>query len=127
MIGETAFHPFISHFSPALFVAGAAALFLAKKRGQPELAWAASLNFSVGLLAVMLAAFSGMIAVDIGRFTSEQAEGHQGYSFLFVILYGICAVYSYTRAYSSTAVLFYVLNFLAMAASVYSGYRLVFF
>ncbi len=68
-----------------------------------------------------------MIAVDIGRFTSEQAAGHQGYSFLFAMLYGVCAVYSYTRAYSSTALLFYVLNFLAMIASVYSGYRLVFY
>jgi uncharacterized membrane protein len=126
MSGPISFHPFLSHFSPALFVAGAALLILAKKRNHSGLAAAASLNLSLGFLAAVIGDFSGMLSADMSAKTTLQVEGHQGYSFLFTFFYGLCAVFSYTRAFSSAAVVFYALNFLAMCASVYSGYLLVF-
>lgn len=127
MIGPISFHPFFSHFPPALFVAGVILLILAKKRNHSGLAAAASLDFSLGFLAAVIAAFSGMLSADLGTKTTLQVEGHQGYSFLFTALYGFCTVFSYTKTFSTTAVIFYILNFLAMCASIYSGYLLVFY
>jgi len=127
VISSVTFHPFISHFPTALFVAGLLLLYLARKRNRPVLAAAGSLNFSIGFLAVLMAAFSGMVSVDVGLRTTVEVQGHQGYSFLAAILYGFCMVYSYIRAYSPTAILFYALNLAALGASVYSGYLLVFY
>lgn len=127
MISHLSSHSFLSHFSPALFVAGLALLFLAKKRNHSGLAAAASLNFSLGFLAAVIADFSGMLSADMSGKTVLQVEGHQGYSFLFTVLYGFCTVFSYTKTFSSAAALFYIFNFLAMCASVYSGYLLVFY
>lgn len=121
------FHPFLSHFPPALFIAGVILLVLAKKRDKPILAAAASLNLSIGFLAAVLAVFSGLLSEDMGSKTALQVESHQSYSFLFAFFYGVCMVFSYTKANSGTAVFFYILNFLAMCASIWSGYLLVFF
>ena len=127
MSSPISFHPFLSHFSPALFVAGLILLALAKKRNHAGLAAAASLDFSLGFLAAVIGDFSGMLSADMSAKTALQVEGHQGYSFLFTIFCGFSAVFSYTRAFSSAAAVFYVLNFLAMCASIYSGYLLVFY
>jgi len=43
-----------------------------------------------------------------------------------VILLVICTAYAYTNALSRNAFIFYVLNFLLMGATAYSGYLLVF-
>ena len=90
------------------------------------MAAAASFNFSIGLLMAVLAALSGMVSADINLRTNVEIEGHQGYSLLLVILYGFCTGYSYTQAYSNTALIFYTVNLLMLIASVYSGYLLVF-
>ena len=105
MISTVTFHPFISHFPTALFVAGLALLFLARRKDNPRYASAASFNFSIGFLAAFLADFSGMVSVDIGLMSTVDVQGHQGYSFLFTVLYGFCTAYSYSKAYSRTALL----------------------
>ncbi|GJL78666.1 MAG: hypothetical protein NPINA01_16550 [Nitrospinaceae bacterium] len=87
---------------------------------------AGSFNLSLGLLAAVLADFSGMLSADLGLKSTVEVEGHQGYSFLFTILYGFCVGYSYTRPYSLAALSLYGSGLLAMVASVYSGYLLVF-
>lgn len=122
-----AFHSFLSHFPPALFLAGLILLFLARKRDNPVLAAAASLDFSIGFLIAVMAVFSGLLAEDMGSKSALQVESHQVYSFLCVVFYGCCMVFSYTKSNSGTAIFFYMLNFLALCASIWSGYLLVFF
>jgi len=126
MISSVSFHPFISHFPPSLFVAGVALLFLARRKNQPIYQTAGSFNLSLGLLAAVLADFSGLLSTDLGLRTSVEVEGHQGYSFLFTILYGFCTGYSYTQPYSRTAYLLYASGLIALVASAWSGYLLVF-
>jgi uncharacterized membrane protein len=126
MISSVSFHPFISHFPPSLFVAGVALLFLARKKSRPIYKTAGSFNLSLGLLAAVLADFSGLLSTDLGLRTSVEVEGHQGYSFLFTILYGFCTGYSYTQPHSRTALTLYGCGLLALGASAYSGYLLVY-
>ena len=126
MISSVSFHPFISHFPPALFVAGLALLFLAKKRNDQKLNYAASFNLSLGLLAAVVASFSGMMSVDISLRTTVDVEGHQGYSFLFTILYGFVVGYSYTNSFSKTAQGFYIVGLVTMCVCLFTGYQLVF-
>ncbi len=101
-------------------------MWLARKRSDDRLVQAAGLNFSAGLLMGILAVFTGLFAADIGMWPTVQVEGHQGYSFAFVVVLVICTVFAYTRALSKTAFLFYVLNLLIMGATAWSGYVLVF-
>ena len=84
MISSISFHPFISHFPPALFVAGLALLFLAKKQNNPKLNSAASFNLSLGLLAAVVSSFSGMMSVDLNLLTTIDVEGHQGLSLIHI-------------------------------------------
>lgn len=126
MLSSVSLHPFISHFPAALFAAGVFLLVLSRRKNDPQLQAAASFNFSLGLLAVVMADFSGMLSADLGLRTTLEVEGHQGYSFLFTVLYAFCVGYSYTRAFSTTAIFFYSTGFLALGASLYSGYKLVF-
>ena len=126
MISSVTFHPFLSHFPTALFGAGILLLWLSYKKGNPRLQSAASFNLSIGFLMSVIATLSGMISADINLKTNTEIEGHQGYSMLCVVLYGFCTGYSYTNPYSSSAKTFYVVNTLAVGASVWSGYSLVF-
>ena len=126
MISSVSFHPFISHFPPALFVAGLVLLFLSKKKRDSKLNSVASFNLSLGLLAAVVASFSGMMSVDIGLRTTVEVEGHQGYSFLFTIVYGFVVGYSYTNAFSKTAQGFYLIGLMTMCICVITGYQLVF-
>ena len=126
MISTVSFHPFISHFPPALFVAGLLLLFLALKKNDGTLQSAGAFNLSLGLLAAVVACFSGMVSVDINLRTVFDVEGHQGYAFLFTVLYGFSASYAYTNTFSRTAVGYYIAGFLAMGICLFSGYQLVF-
>ena len=126
MLSSISFHPFISHFPPALFVAGLALLFLAKKQNNPKLNSAASFNLSLGLLAAVVSSFSGMMSVDLNLLTTIDVEGHQGYSFLFTVLYGFVVGYSYTNSFSKTAQGFYIVGLLTMCVCLFTGYQLVF-
>ncbi|MFQ5715488.1 MAG: DUF2231 domain-containing protein [Nitrospinales bacterium] len=126
MISSVTFHPFISHFPTALFVAGICLLVLANKRENPGLTAAASFNFSAGFLMSVLATITGLVSSDLNLRTTVEIQGHQGFSLAFVFFYGFSAAYSYIRAFSNTAIIYYCLTFLAMCASVYSGYLLVF-
>ena len=126
MISSVTFHPFISHFPPALFVAGLALLFLSKKRNDPKLGSAASFNLSLGLMASVVASFSGMMSVDIHLLSTVDIEGHQGYSFLFTVIYGFAVGYSYTNSYSRTAVGFYTVGLVTMCICLFTGYLLVY-
>ena len=126
MISSISFHPFISHFPPALFVAGLALLFLAKKQNNLELNSAASFNLSLGLLAAVVSSFSGMMSVDLNLLTTIAVEEHQGYSFLFTVLYGFVVGYSYTNSFSKTAQGFYIVGLLTMCICLFTGYQLVF-
>ena len=126
MFSPSAIHPFTSHFPIALFVAGILLLFLGRGKSRPVWVAAGSINLSFGLLAVLTAVFTGLFSADIGLFATEEIEGHQGWSFLTVILFAVCVVFSYTRTFSSAAIIFYLSNFLALCASVYSGYILVY-
>ena len=126
MLSSISFHPFISHFPPALFVAGLALLFLAKKQNNPKLNSAASFNLSLGLLAAVVSSFSGMMSVDLNLLTTIDVEGHQGYSFLFTVLYGFVVGYSYTNSFSKTAQVFYIVGLLTMCICLFTGYQLVF-
>jgi uncharacterized membrane protein len=125
MISTVSFHPFISHFPPALFVAGLFLLFLARKSDE-KLKSAGAFNLSLGLLAAVVACFSGMVSVDINLRTVVDVEGHQGYAFLFTVLYGFSAGYAYTNTFSRTAVGYYIAGLLAMGICLFSGYQLVF-
>ena len=126
MISSVTFHPFISHFPPALFVAGLILLFLAHKKNDEKLKAAGAFILSLGLLASVVADFSGMVSVDINLLTVVDVEGHQGYSFLFTILYGFSAGYAYTNTFSRTAVGYYMAGLLVMGICLFSGYQLVF-
>ena len=126
MISSVSFHPFISHFPPALFVAGLTLLFLAKNKKDPKLNSAASFNLSLGLLAAVVSSFSGMMSVDLNLLTTVDVEGHQGYSFLFTVLYGFVVGYSYTSSFSKTAQGFYIVGLVTMCLCLFTGYKLVF-
>jgi uncharacterized membrane protein len=126
MVSAVSFHPFISHFPPALFVAGLALLFLAHKKNDAKLKAAGAFNLSLGLLAAVVASFSGMVSVDINLYTVVSVEGHQGYSFLYTILVGFSTGYAYTNSYSRTALGYYVAGILVMGVCLFSGYQLVF-
>ena len=126
MISAVSLHPFISHFPIALYVAGLGLIILARVKEHPAYVNAAAFNLSIGLLTAILANFTGMVSTDLELRTTVEVEGHQGYSFLFTILYGFSTGYSYTKVYSSTAVMFYVFGLFALCASAYSGYALVF-
>jgi uncharacterized membrane protein len=126
MISAVSFHPFISHFPPALFVAGLALLFLAHKKDDAKLKAAGAFNLSLCLLAAVVASFSGMLSVDLNLFTVVSVEGHQGYSFLYTVLVGFATGYAYTNTYSRTALGYYVAGVLVMGICLFSGYQLVF-
>ena len=126
MISSVTFHPFFSHFPPALFVAGLILLFLAHKKNDEKLKAAGGFNLSLRLLASVVADFSGMVSVDINLLTVVAVEGHQGYSFLFTILYGFSTGYAYTNTFSRTALGYYTAGLLAMGVCLFSGYQLVF-
>jgi uncharacterized membrane protein len=126
MISTVSFHPFISHFPPALFVAGLLLLYLSHKKNDEKLKSAGAFNLSLGLFAAVIADFSGMVSVDINLRTVVDIEGHQGYAFLFTVLYGFSAGYAYISTFSRTAVGYYVAGFLAMGITLFTGYRLIF-
>ncbi len=77
-------------------------------------------------IAALMADFSGMISVDIHSWDTVTILGHQGYSFLVTVLFGFAVGWSYTQPFSRTALLIYIMCALAMLASVFSGYQLVF-
>ena len=126
MISSVSFHPFISSFPTALLFAGLLLLFLAYKRGKTEDAGAASFNLSMGFIAALMADFSGMLSVDMTSRTAMEVLGHQGYSFLVTVLFGFAVGWSYIRPFSKTALFIYIVCAMAMLASVFSGYQLVF-
>lgn len=126
MISSVSFHPFISHFPTALLFAGLLLLFLANKKGKRGATEAASFNLSMGFIAALMADFSGMISVDMTSRTAVEVEGHQGYSFLITVLFAFALGWSYTKPFSRTALFIYIACALAMLASVFSGYQLVF-
>ena len=126
MISSVSFHPFISSFPTALLFAGLLLLFLAYKRGKNDDTGAASFNLSIGFIAALMADFSGMISVDINSWATMTVLGHQGYSFLATVLFGFALGWSYTQPFSKTALFIYIVCVLAMLASVFSGYQLVF-
>ena len=126
MISTVSFHPFLSHFPPALFVAGLALIFLAHKRADEKLKAAGVFNLSLGFLAAVVADFSGMVSVDINLRTVVDVEGHQGYAFLYTILYGFSTGYAYTNPFSRTALTYYSAGFIAMLVCLLTGYQLIF-
>lgn len=126
MISTISFHPFISHFPAALLTAGLLLLFFAHRKGKPGDNGAASFNLSMGFIAAIMADFSGLISVDVTSRTTVEVLGHQGYSFLATVLFGFCLGWSYTKPFSRTALYFYAACVLALLASIYSGYQLVF-
>ena len=126
MLSTPTLHPFFSHFPPALFLAGLAMLGLARRRPDSRWVHAACLNFSLGLLMTTLAVLTGMFAADIALWPIVEVEGHQGYSFLMVILYIFCTVFVYTQPFKPAALFFYGLAVLAIGATAWSGYQLVF-
>jgi len=126
MISTVSFHPFLSHFPPALFVAGLSLIFLAHKRVDEKLKAAGVFNLSLGFLAAVVADFSGMVSVDINLRTVVDVEGHQGYAFLYTILYGFSTGYAYTNTFSRTALTYYSAGFIAMLVCLFSGYQLIF-
>lgn len=126
MLSTPALHPFFSHFPPALFLAGLGMLALARHRSDARWIEAACLNFSAGLLMSILAVLTGMFAADIALWPIVEVEGHQGYSFATVVLYAACTIYAYTQPFKPSALFFYGLNVLAIGATAWSGYQLVF-
>lgn len=126
MLSTPALHPFFSHFPPALFLAGLAMLGLAHWKSDPRWVRAACLNFSLGLLAAILAVLTGMFAADIALWPVVEVEGHQGYSFATVALYIFCTIFAYTQPLKPAALFFYGLNVLAIGATAWTGYILVF-
>ena len=76
---------------------------------------------------MLIAALTGMLSVDLGLWSAADVMGHQGYSLLAAILYGVGAMYTYTNAYSKTAIWFYALAVSSLGASAYTGYLLVFY
>ena len=126
MISSVSFHPFISSFPTALLFAGLLLLFLAYKRETPNDTGAASFNLSMGFIAALMADFSGMLSVDINSWTTVAVLSHQGYSFLVTILFGFALGWSYIQPFSKAALFVYIVCAIAMLASVFSGYQLVF-
>lgn len=126
MISSVSFHPFISSFPIALLFSGLLLLFLAYKRKEGNNTGVASFNLSIGFIAALMADFSGMISVDIHSWNTLTILSHQGYSFLVTVLFGFALGWSYTQPFSKTALLIYIMCALAMLASVFSGYQLVF-
>ncbi len=126
MLSSVSLHPFISHFPIALFIAGVGLLYLSQRKKNPLYQAAASFNLSLGLLSAVLADFSGMLSSDISLRTVLEVEGHQGYSFLFTILYGFATMYSYTSAYSRMALIYYTAGGMSLVACAWTGYLLVF-
>ena len=126
MSSSISFHPFISHFPIALFVAGICLLGLAYIRDDARKAAAACINVAMGFLTAVLAVFSGLLSSDLGMRSTVEVQSHQGFSFAFVVLYAFCTAYAYIKAFSGAAIIFYGLNFLALCASAYSGYALAF-
>ncbi|CAI2719587.1 hypothetical protein [Nitrospina watsonii] len=126
MLSTPSLHPFLSHFPVALAAAGLLMMWLANRRNDARLVQAAAFNFSAGLLMGVMAIFSGLFAVDLGQWPIAQVEGHQGYSFAFVLVTIVCTVYAYTNALSHNAFFFYIANALLMGTTAYSGYVLVF-
>ena len=126
MISTVSFHPFISSFPTALLFAGLVLLFFAYKKANDQLVGAASFNLSMGFIAALMADFSGMVSVDINSWSTVAVLSHQGFSFLVTILLGFVLGWSYIRPFSRTAVFIYTACVIAMLASVYSGYQLVF-
>ncbi len=126
MISTPSLHPFLSHFPLALFIGGCVLLFLSRKQAKPILSGAASLNFTFGLLATVLAGLTGMLASDLGLRQVSEIEGHQGYAFAMVLTYVASTVYSYTSTFSTAAKWVYAINILFLGATYYSGYLLVF-
>ena len=126
MISSVSFHPFISSFPVALLFAGLLLLFLAYKKGKKDDTGVASFNLSIGFIAALMADFSGMISIDINSWNTVEVLGHQGYSFLVTILFGFALSWSYIKPFSKTALIIYFLCTIAMLASVFSGYQLVF-
>ncbi len=88
---------------------------------------AANFNFSIGLLILALAALSGMISTDLDLRTTIEIESHQGYSLLSALFYTLSAGYSYVKAFSKAAFIFYGITLLSLMASIYSGYLLTFY
>ena len=125
MISSISFHPFISSFPTALLFAGLLLLFLTYKKGGRNNG-TASFNLSIGFVLALMADFSGMVSVDIKSWNTETILGHQGYSFLVTIIFGFAVGWSYTKPFSKTALFIYILCVIAMIASVFSGYQLVF-
>jgi len=66
------------------------------------------------------------MSVDLNLLTTIDVEGHQGYSFLFTVLYGFVVGYSYTNSFSKTAQGFYIVGLLTMCICLFTGYQLVF-
>ena len=99
---------------------------LARRRSDSRWVQAACLNFSLGLLMTTLAVLTGMFAADIALWPIVEVEGHQGYSFLMVILYIFCTIFVYTQPFKPTALFFYGLAILSISATAWSGYQLVF-
>ena len=99
---------------------------LAKRRPESRWVQGACLNFSLGLLMAILAVLTGMFAADLSQWPIVDVEGHQGYSFATVIFYIFCTVYVYTQPFKSTALFFYGIAVLAIGATAWSGYQLVF-
>jgi uncharacterized membrane protein len=126
MISAISFHPFLSHFPPSLFVAGLTLLYLAHKKNNEKLKAAGSFNLSLGLLAAITADFSGMVSVDINLRSILDVEGHQGYSFLYTVIYGFATGYAYTNTFSKTALLYYGSGIITMGFCLFTGYQLVF-
>lgn len=126
MISSVSFHPFISSFPTALLFAGLLLLFLAYKRGKNDDTGAASFNLSIGFIAALMADFSGMLSVDINSWSTVAVLGHQGYSFLVTVLFGLALCWSYIQPFSKAALFIYIVCAIAMLASVFSGYQLVF-
>ena len=125
MISSISFHPFISSLPIALLFSGLLLVLLAYKRGERSTG-VASFNLSMGFIAALMADFSGMISVDIHSWDTAKILGHQGYSFLVTVLFGFAVGWSYTQPFSRTALLIYIMSSLAMLASIFSGYQLVF-
>jgi hypothetical protein len=101
-------------------------LLLAYKKREHHNTGVASFNLSMGFIAALMADFSGMISVDIHSLKTVTILSHQGYSFLVTVLFGFAVGWSYTQPFSKTALFIYIMCTLAMLASVYSGYLLVF-
>jgi uncharacterized membrane protein len=127
LISSVTFHPFFSHFPLPLFIAGILLLRLSQKKDNPRMVSAANFNFSMGLLILALAALSGMISADLDLRATIEIEAHQGYSLLAAIFYAFSAGYSYVKAFSRAAFVFYGLTLLSLIASIYSGYLLTFY